>query len=330
MRKLIKLLLIVTLLCAQPLLASELDAHFARFLDWFPGEYNNHEQVWQAGVSKEDPHEHLHHIFAPVAVPALGAHVVYVQQHMNADPEKIYRQRLYLLEPNRERDAIMLTIYSFADDAAVRNAHRDPSSLAGLTAEQLRNIPGCEVYWTWNGEYYDGHMDEGACTFVSQRSGKRITITDDLRLTQNEIWIRDVARDEEGNLVFGDPDRAHHKNRKVQYYQGWIAIKRNGRNAGREDRDWSGMRDLLVHNEGQSISVVDDAGEAMGVRIELAQLTYQTTKVPILSLRVVDAESGELLGYAWGEPGAARLGINMGWIQAGFTRKPSRGAFGFD
>lgn len=325
MRFLFPLLLVV-----QPLAAADLEADFQRFLAWFPGEYNNHEQVWQARSAGVEPHEHLHHIFAPVSVPGLGEHVFYVQQHMDADPDNIYRQRLYLFEKNAERGAIQLTIFSFPDDPAVRDAHRDPTKVAGFTRAELRSIPGCEVYWTWNGEYFDGRMDEGACSFISPRLGKRITITDDLKLTAEEIWIRDVARDEDGNLVFGNPEREHHKNRRVQYYAGWVAIKRAGSEAAPEDRDWIGMRGLRLHSEGDGIAVVAEDGTPMGVRVQLARLTHRNSAVPVLTLRVLDEESGRLLAYAWGEPGAERLGLNIGWLQAGFTREAAPGAVASD
>ncbi len=49
--------------------ADQLSADLQRFLDWFPGEYDNHEQVWQQKLDgAEDVLEHLHHIFAPVSI----------------------------------------------------------------------------------------------------------------------------------------------------------------------------------------------------------------------------------------------------------------------
>lgn len=323
------LALLFPLLLAHPAPPQNLEEQFRLFLSWFPGEYDNHEQVFRARAKGEKPHEHLHHIFAPVELPAVGEHVFYVQQSFPEEGGRIYRQRLYRFTPNRERRAIELTIFSFPNEQAVVDAHLQPEKLAQLDPATLRSIPGCEVYWHFTGEYFEGRMDEGACTFISPRSGKRITIHDDLKLTAEEIWIRDVARDEEGNLVFGDPEREHHKNRKVLYYDGWAAVKRAGPKAAAEDRDWIGMRGLRLHNEGDRLRLKTEAGEPLPWEIQLARLTYEQTQVPVFTLRVLEAESGRLIGYAWAEPGAKRLGINLGWLQAGFTLKASDPHFGF-
>ena len=55
-----------------------------------------------------------------------------------------------------------------------------------------------------------------------------------------------------------------------------------------------------------------------GYSVELAQLTYQETKTPILKLAVLDKE-GHAFTYIWANPEAERLGINMRWMQLGLT-----------
>jgi len=76
-----------------------LDRDFQTFLEWFPGVYDNQEQVYfeeQLGVPEDERHERIHHTFAPVNLPAFGDHVFYVQQYLDDDPTKIYRQRIYV------------------------------------------------------------------------------------------------------------------------------------------------------------------------------------------------------------------------------------------
>jgi len=90
----------------------QLDADLELFLAWFPGEYDNHEQVWQKNLDGVDhPHEHIHHIFAPAEVRSIGENVFYVQQYLDADPSKVYRQRLYRLSVDEGEHAIRLDIF---------------------------------------------------------------------------------------------------------------------------------------------------------------------------------------------------------------------------
>jgi hypothetical protein len=310
---------------AEPSTPVPLERQLALLLEWFPGEWDNHEQHWRHRTveQREKPHEWIHHVFRPVSVPAIGEHAFFVRQTFGDQPDRVYRQRLYRFAPDPDRNAVRLSIYTFRDEAKYADAWRDPSVLDGLAADELETRPGCDVYWRLDpsGGSFTGSMDEGACRFHSPRLGREIVIHDDLRLTPEELWIRDVATDLDGNRVFGDPDAEHHRNRRVRYYTGWAAIKRGGPEAPAESRDWIGMRDILMHNEGDRVRVVDGDGNPFGYTIELARLTYQNTQIPILKLGVIDEATGRTIAYTWNEPDGRRLGINLGWFQAGVTLK---------
>ena len=199
------LCVVAGLLFAAPAFADKnavLDRDMRTFLEWFPGVYDNQEQVYfekEMGVPEDLQHERIHHTFARVDLPAFGDNVFYVQQYLDDDPEKIYRQRIYVFTADYEENAIRLSIHTPNDVASLVDAHLDPSKLEGLTPEDTRHMPGCDVFWRKRAAEFDGQMKPGACSFVSQRSGKRIVIDDDLILTDSEIWISDRAEDEDGN-----------------------------------------------------------------------------------------------------------------------------------
>jgi hypothetical protein len=317
------------------------------FLAWFPGEYDNYEQAWQDHLDKaEQPHEHIHHIFYPVDAPTIGAHVFFVQQYLDGDPTSIYRQRLYRIATDEQEKAIRLTIYSFQDETAYRDGYLRPEIFAELGKDELIERPGCEVYWQKEADdkeaFFHGYMKERTCTFVSKRSGKQIYITDDLRLTPNEIWIRDEAFDEDGNRIFGNRAGIHHKNRKVQYYTGWAGVSSAGpamaadeSNWKSENDDWEFSGDLdnfsrfVIHDEGQIVPILSKAGEPSGYSVQLARLTYENTSLPILTLKLREDSSGKTLAYSWVETGSERIGINTRWAQTGLTKKPGQPSFGF-
>ncbi len=302
--------------------ASAIGQTLEHFLGWFAGEYDNNEQVWQQGedgIAPEDRHEHIHHIFMPAPVPAIGEHTYFVKQYLDHDYENVYRQRLYHFSANRERDAIELAIYSFNDEEQYRYADREPSLLAELGPADFRTVPGCNVYWRFAGDHYVGEMDEGACFYYSEDMGKNVYITDTLRLTAEELWIGDTAYDEDGNLLFGRDEP--HRNRKVRYFDGWGAVRRSAfaPDSGNDPDEMLLVPDLRLHNEGQIVPLVTADGDPTGYRVELARLTYQNTRVAVLKLGILDSDSGETLAYSWANPGAARIGINLGWLQVGMT-----------
>ncbi len=310
-----------------------------RLVGWFGGEWDNHEQVWQqkgdaetAKLEKiEEPIAHTHHIFAPVKAPKLGDHIFYIQQSLDGDMTKVYRQRVYRFTRDDKEDAVKLEIFTPRDEKAFLNAHLKPQMFAELDVAALKSAPGCEVYWRFQpaSRDYEGTMKPNACNFISPRSGKRIFVTDTLKLSETEIWINDQARDEAGNYVFGSKTNTPVKNRKVRYFTGWVYFNRAGKEAKPTDKIFSSRRDLLLHSEGQYLAVLFEDGSASPYLLQLAQLTYQNTKTPILKFALVDKETKKSITYIWSNTEAVRIGMNLGWFQAGLTQKPERAAFGF-
>lgn len=297
----------------------KLQQDFERFLQWFPGEYDNNEQVWQQGVdevAEEDRLEHIHHIFLPVEAPAIGENTFFVRQYMADDYENVYRQRLYNMKQDEETGLVQLQIFSFKDEAKYRNTDQDSSIIESITVEEVRNMPGCDVFWSYRGDHYIGEMKEKACFYFSERMGKNIYITDTLTLTDSEIWINDRAFDEEGNKIFGSDEP--HKNRKVRYFKGWAAVQKKLIDESAAEDEMIFIGGLRMHNEGQVIPLITEEGVNTGYSVELAQLTYQNTNTEILKLALIDKD-GVSFTYIWADPQARRIGINLRWMQVGMT-----------
>ncbi|MDD9853687.1 MAG: chromophore lyase CpcT/CpeT [Deltaproteobacteria bacterium] len=196
-----------------------LEAEAARLARTLAGRWDNQEQhdlERRNGAPPEALHERIHSIFAPVSLAGLSGNVLYVQQYLDDDPQKIYRQRIYHITADTGANAVRLDILAFPDAAAVKDAHENPALLDSLTADSLRAYPGCEVFWKRRAQGgWTGQVRPGACSFVSQRSGKRIVVEDDLLLTQDELWIHDRAHDESGALVYGNRAGIPHKLRRA-------------------------------------------------------------------------------------------------------------------
>ncbi|MBA4694203.1 MAG: hypothetical protein H2070_05995, partial [Congregibacter sp.] len=128
MNRLLLIALLVVMTSAHADEAAVLDKDFRIMMEWFPGVYDNQEQVYfeeQQGIDEALRHERIHHVFEPVELPAFGDHVFYVQQHLNDDPAQIYRQRIYSFRPDYEEGAVRLTIHIPNDAASLVDAHLD-------------------------------------------------------------------------------------------------------------------------------------------------------------------------------------------------------------
>ncbi len=294
------------------------DAELERFLTWFPGEYGNHEQALEHNsVEGAEPIPELHHLFVPVPAFHLDGHTFFVQQGI-AGSDTPFRVRLYRVARGHD-GSIVLDIFKFADEPAWRDAHLRPADFASLQADQLVPTPGCSVSWHWSGDHFEGQVAEGACKIISSRSGEPLTIYDELTLSEEILTTHDVAYRDDDSVAFGDPDRPT-VNRKLRHYAGWAVVRPAGPGSDPEDPgEWMAHRDLQLHSEGARLSLADGDGEPMGYRVELARLTRTSSGTHLLKLALVDEASDETLAYAWGDPRAHRLGMNLGWAQVGLT-----------
>lgn len=299
--------------------AAVLDKDFRTLMEWFPGVYDNQEQVYfedEQGVPEEVRHERIHHVFKRVDLPAFGDNVMYVQQHLNDDPEQIYRQRLYVFTPDYDENAIRLTIHTPKDTEALIDAHRDTAKLDGMTLDDTIIRPGCEVYWKRQANQFVGYMRDGACSFESRQIGKRIIIDDDLVLTEHELWIHDRAEDEDGNYVFGNKAGVPHKNRKARRFECWMAIQQR-------DEEWTFRQGVEIYDQGGFawIETEEDEPQKVGMKLRNVVWPYGTNR-PSLVLYAYRETAERAVSYAWAEPTAQLIGINLRWMQGSCTHRP--------
>lgn len=165
----------------------------------------------------------------------------------------------------------------------------------GLVAE-ASGASQCRYAWLSTPAGFEGEALDGGCAGLPTR------------MSVDEAGLQSV-------WPTGEPERA----RRVRHYRGWVALQRSRLDAEAADDDYLFVREADWHDEGFLLPVLD-GGRPTGYAIELARLTYQNTRTAILKMGVIDVATGDTLSYAWAEPGADRIGINLRWIQAGLTR----------
>ena len=294
-----------------------LDRDFRTMMDWFPGRYDNQEQVYferELNVPQEDRHQRVHHIFFPADLDGFPGKTFYIQQYQHDDPGDIYRQRIYAFEPDYGEGAIRLTIYTPKEPEALVDAHLSPSKLKGLSLNDVIARPGCEVFWKREAAQFVGYMKEDACSFVSPRSGERITINDDLHLSRDEIWINDRATGEDGARAFGNRAGVPYKNRKARLFDCWVSVKK------RRGEEWSFDPGLKVHDQGGQAWVETDERRPQRVGVKIRNVVWPEgrNRNSLVLYAYRDGES-KAASYAWTAPEGERIALNLRWMQASCT-----------
>lgn len=189
---------------------SKLEEDLNELLQWFPGEYDNHRQVYQEAVSKlpkEKRHRQTHHIFYPVELEFIPGRLLYAQQSQHYNLDDIYRQRIYAFTVDEEEQAIRLTIYTPKEPSTLKNAYQNPAVFQKLSENDFILKPGCDVFWKKIGNQFEGYLKENACSYFSKRFNTRVFLNETLILRKDALLLDDTAVNSEGKLVFGVHDK---------------------------------------------------------------------------------------------------------------------------
>jgi CpeT/CpcT family protein DUF1001 len=185
---------------------SSLETQLDELLSWFPGTYENHQQVYRQSIADlpaSERHRHRHHTFQPVSIAGIPGRQIYAQQYQHYDPEDLYRQRVYSFTVNEAEQAIQLTIYTPNEPGELTDMHLDPAKQAALSVDDFFLKPGCEVYWKKRDDQYEGYLKDGACSYYSERFQTEIFLNETLVMRKDALLLDDSAVDGDGNLIFG-------------------------------------------------------------------------------------------------------------------------------
>lgn len=295
--------------------AKILKRDFKRMMEWFPGRYDNQEQVYfedNLDVPEDVRHGRIHHIFTPVDLPHFPGTTFYIEQYQNDDPADVYRQRIYSFEPDVGENATKLTIYIPKDAKPLLGAHSDASKLDRLKPSDFTTYSGCEVYWTYQNEFYHGYMKDGACRVESKRSGRTLVITDDLQLSKTGIWIRDEAEDTDGNYIYGNKARVHHKNLRARNFKCWVSPQK-------KDGTYGFYNNIYLHDQGGRVWLEGPDHERVGLKMRNVVWPSGNNRPSLVLYAYRGDDEDRAVSYAWTAPDGDRLAINLRWVQASCT-----------
>ncbi|MBN8726397.1 MAG: hypothetical protein J0H15_01655 [Xanthomonadales bacterium] len=199
--------------------------------------------------------------------------------------------------------------------ALVPHRARAPAAGAAASFEPADWLPldACALRVAVSGPRNQWQADAARCSAIIPGIGTEAAVLPLVVEVEGE-WLRirfnaDQAR---------GPD-AREDLRRVVPFTGWAALNGSGPDAA-PGSDWHMDRALQLGSEGGRTALAWRDGAASGWSLMLERPTYRDGSVPVLKLSVVEDASGRTLAYAWANPDATRIGINLGWLQAGLER----------
>ncbi|MCC5861461.1 MAG: hypothetical protein JJT93_06075 [Gammaproteobacteria bacterium] len=141
-----------------------------------------------------------------VLAPALGEHVLYWQ--LNSGPEqRIYRQRLLVIEPDAASGLLRQRTMSFRAPARFADRFDDAALFAALTEEDVVNElpPDCLPLWRETRRGWRSYLDPARCRIFSSRHQDYRHIEAEVDLGPQSLGQAERGFDGQGRQLFGTP-----------------------------------------------------------------------------------------------------------------------------
>lgn len=287
-----------------------------RLVAWFDGDFDNQEQIWfendyRSTVPAAERHKRVHAIHRRIDLPVFGPYVFYVEEYLDDDPARVFRQRLVSFESARET-GVRMKIWFFKDPASVSGAHQDVARIAGLTHADVTSLAGCDVLWVLQGDQYVGGMKPRACIFGGDN--ERRYSQHDLILSSTKYWRTDrTFLLGSGELYEGHPTGVPHKMVRAKKFSCEISFYAGSYLSGPHPDDQV-ISNQEVHSQGGTIKVTRRSDNTEYVfRLRDKEYPYYEKNPDFMFLSVRQGD-GPSLAYSLHDPSATLIGFNLGWL----------------
>jgi hypothetical protein len=183
-------------------------------------------------------------------------------------------------------------------------------------------LPG--VYSNEEQVYFEKEAGRAAPPWLSLRiddKGK-ITAIDAFGQLVASPGKLDMSRDGfDLNVKFGDGRIT--RLRRARPVSCWSAIKKQTKTPEGKD-DWLFVKQVKLHDQGGRALIGDGLADVKPVVLRMRYVTWAGSKNasnrPSLVLYVHTSDDPDhAVSYVWADPGAARIGVNLRWMQASCT-----------
>ena len=158
----------------------------------WPGLHDSTEQTVvnsQRGLASwtEGVEHRVRTVVAPITVPWLGPHVLYLEEFLQDEPDQLRRQLVLQLEPQGPPEAaVRVHLFSFAQPTQWTHLDRRPQRAQQLQESDLVANAGCDLVLARDGEQFIGGTIGHSCE--DERPGTDRYVEYQLVIAQDIYW----------------------------------------------------------------------------------------------------------------------------------------------
>ena len=248
-------------------------------------------------------------IVAPVGIAWLGAHVLYLEEFIEDDPQEPRRQLLLQLEPvPGEPHAVRARLYTFATPARWTHLNYRPPLLAALARADIVPSAGCDLVLTRAGDQFRGGTRGRHCLDAS--SGSAHYLDYQLVISEELYWYhRRVLRQSDGELQQEVIGFNRFEPSEAQLYACRIAWSASG--SARELRP---LLTLDLYEAGGHARFTTPDGRAFELTLHGRDWPFAVDRDALLLL--LQEHGGDSpLATSWAQMGAQQIALELGWLE---------------
>jgi CpeT/CpcT family (DUF1001) len=288
-----------------------------------PGRYDNWNQHYFDGRRQRPEnqrHARLHTRVQRIEAPTFGPHAFYAEDHLDDDPAKVVRRRVWSFQVDPPSQALRMRTYWLDDRNATRYvaALTDGSVWRDANLADFRVVPGCDVLWRRELGQFVGASQTTECRFQSAGLGE---VLGEYRyvLAPAGIAIHEVQRDRRGRVVAGHASGEPFELQRARLFKCNADIPGVGGGAAIPFERYSGLE---LHDKGGSVWFETREAVPRELQLSLSSVVWPLNNETgaftrnSLVLYVNERIDGSVknLAYSGTEPRVERLFINLKWI----------------
>lgn len=285
--------------------------------EMLPGIYDNANQNYfdrRRELPEADRHDRMHVNIERVQAPALGGVVFDWRQTRGSGADAVHSQRIVTLSAEGPDDAVVMRQY-FVEGAALES-----DALASVTPAGLRHTTGCEYVFKRRAEGFRGSQKPGACRFDWE--GLAVETANVIELSQRDMFYIDHKFDRaSGERLTGVSSAEPYWLERARSFRCHADIPGVG---GGRDEPFERYEPIILHDKGGMhwFETRSEPQQRIGVMLQSVTWhvlnedngNFNRNSLVVYVMEELADGSMKDHGYAFTEPGAVRIGVNLKWM----------------
>jgi hypothetical protein len=232
-------------------------------------------------------------------IPWLGTHVLYVEEYPYDEPFELRRRVLLSIDPELAADG-SLRVRQFTRKA-------DTGNPGAFTSADVESVPGCDIFLKREGAQFRGGTRGRKCLDTGGAEHRWLDYS--VVIGDGLFWYRkrrlDIAGDDVAEEVAGFPHADLDEARLFSCGISWVAKDKGQRKP---------IDSVDLHDRGGRARFRTPDGRELQLELHGRDWPLSEGRESLVLILTDGKADGESIASSWTSLGAARVGIDIGWL----------------